>query len=136
MRHAICYVSDVDPEMRTKEINELLKYSQKKNRERDIKGVLLFSDGNFFQVLEGRKEQILKLWQTIEKDPRHRNIIKILDRDIEKGSFDSYKAEILEEENKFKMGIPAEYAETLIGMPKDVKRIIEGMLGNFIMTRP
>lgn len=135
MRHAVCYVSNVDPKMGMQEIQDLLSFCEEKNRERDIKGVLLFSEGNFFQVLEGKKEVIKELWKKIEKDPRHNGIIQIIGRDIKEGSYDSYKAEILGEEKKFKLGLPAEYAETLQGMPPDIKRTIERMLGNFIMTR-
>lgn len=69
MRYAICYVSTAAKNLTSPEINDLLDFSKKTNTRKDIKGVLLYSEGNFFQVLEGEKADILELFGRIEKIP-------------------------------------------------------------------
>ncbi|MBQ0737313.1 BLUF domain-containing protein [Mesonia mobilis] len=44
-----------------------------------MKGLLLFSYGNFFQVIEGETAKVNNLWQKIKKDDRHKSIIKIFE---------------------------------------------------------
>lgn len=135
MRHAICYVSNVNPELKIQQIQELLKYCEKTNGSLNIKGILLFSEGNFFQVLEGEKEVVLPIWKQIELDTRHSGIIQVIGRDIVKGSLDGYKAEILSDKKKFTPGLPQEYTEPLMGMSPKIQSIIGRMMENFIITR-
>jgi hypothetical protein len=33
--------------------------------------MLLFKEGNFLQVLEGEESEVMKLYETIARDPRH-----------------------------------------------------------------
>jgi hypothetical protein len=51
---------------------------------------LIHSDGNFFQIIEGEKQKVKKLFNKIKQDPRHYNLIKLLDKSIEAFSFVSY----------------------------------------------
>jgi len=68
----------------------LFEYVRLKNNDLKIKGILMFSDGNFFQVLEGKKEHIHLLFEKIQQDERHYNIIKIFDREITNSAFSKY----------------------------------------------
>ncbi len=135
MRHAICYVSNADEALTTSEINELLIKWEESNNQNDLKGILLYSEGNFFQVLEGEKEKVVNLWGKIQKDKRHYGIITVIDRTITQGSYDDYKATILSEGEKYNQGLPPEYTETLKGINPDIKRVMESMMKNFIATK-
>lgn len=90
MRYAICYVSTATPGLKIEEIQEILNNTEKNNNKKNITGVLLYSEGNFLQVLEGEKETLNELYTTIKDDNRHRNLIKILQKEIEENQFDSY----------------------------------------------
>ncbi len=79
MRLAICYVSNSSLELSEAQIQELLSETQYLNNKNNIKGLLLFSDGNFFQVIEGETAKVNNLWQKIKKDDRHKSIIKIFE---------------------------------------------------------
>ena len=135
MRHAICYVSNADRHLTDSEINELLKTCEDNNNHFDIKGILLYSEGNFFQVLEGEKEKVTSLWNRIQKDSRHYGIITVINRTIPKGSFDSYKATVIPEGEKYTPGLPPEYLEPLKGISPDVQGVMRGMMKNFVATR-
>jgi len=56
MRYAISYVSTATKDLKQNEIEKILYSSEKQNNIDNITGLLLFSEGNFFQVIEGKKE--------------------------------------------------------------------------------
>lgn len=97
-RYAICYVSSSNRNFQREEIKKLFARWEKVNQENDVKGILLFAEGNFFQVLEGKKKFIIQLFTKIQKDPRHYNIIQIIGEEMKKGGFDSYKCDLVTEE--------------------------------------
>lgn len=133
--YAICYVSNVHKDLDINEIKSLLSSWKERNNRNEIKGILLYSEGNFFQVLEGEKKKVLELWKSIKQDSRHYGIIQILGRELNQGSYDHFKADILSEDQKHSPGLPPAYLEPLKGMNKDIQRIIERMMENFIATR-
>lgn len=134
MRHAICYISQ-NENMDLLEIEELLEYCRDKNSALDIKGLLLYSEGNFFQILEGDKKLVLGLFEKIRQDPRHDDLIQVIGRDIEQGSYDGYKVDVLKDNNKHKDDLPGEYIQALKGLEFEVRQSLERMLENFIATR-
>jgi hypothetical protein len=57
------------------------------NSQLDVTGVLLHSEGNFFQVLEGDAEVIESLYAKIGRDKRHKNVVLIIREPIVSRSF-------------------------------------------------
>ncbi len=92
MRYILSYVSTVNPDLSTIDINELMEYVKIHNNDIGITGILIYSEGNFFQVLEGEKEIVKMMFERIKKDPRHYNVIKMLDKEIDNYSFSKYHA--------------------------------------------
>ncbi len=90
MRHAICYVSTAVPGLDNEQIQEILDVSERNNNQKNITGILLFSEGNFFQVLEGDKKILDELYEVIRQDKRHHSLMKILNKKVEEPKFDSY----------------------------------------------
>lgn len=60
---------------------ELLNQSRKINKLENITGVLLYKDGSFAQILEGRADNVDKIYRRIKRDTRHVNV-KLLYRDF------------------------------------------------------
>lgn len=135
MQYALCYVSNKRKEVSLQEIKDLLDFCQERNKRLEIKGVLLYSEGNFFQILEGEKEVVLNVFKQIKKDSRHYGLIQIMGQEISEGSYDGFKADILAEENKQGHQVPEKYLEALKGIPPNVKNPMKRMLENFIATR-
>lgn len=69
---------------------QLLEKARKYNHARDITGMLLYCDGSFFQVLEGRKTDIDELFRIISGDPRHSKITRIIKEPIAGRSFSEW----------------------------------------------
>ncbi|WP_051286141.1 BLUF domain-containing protein [Salinimicrobium terrae] len=135
MQHAICYISTATKEFSNGQVDDLLKEWRQQNSNKNIKGILLFSEGHFFQVLEGEKEKVLALFHRIEEDPRHTGVIQVLGRDISQGSFDDYIVEYLKEPVFSKPKLISEYCESVKGMDPQVQQQIKMILESFIDTR-
>ena len=57
------------------ELLALLDKARVKNAALGVTGMLLYHDGSFIQVLEGRQEVVEDLYATIAADPRHTNAL-------------------------------------------------------------
>lgn len=135
MQHAICYISTSTVEFTDNDIEEQMEKWCKNNLKRDIKGVLLYSQGHFFQVLEGEKKVVLALFNEIRQDTRHNNIIQVLGEDISQGSLDHYIVENLKDSQYSKPHLVKEYCESVKGMEPHTQQQIKVILGAFIDTQ-
>ncbi len=70
----LAYVSTANTTMSDDALLALLEKSRKKNFRRGLGGVLLFRDGIFFQILEGRHTDVEEIFAIISADPRHRDV--------------------------------------------------------------
>lgn len=61
------------------EVGSILMQSRRNNVRRRLVGGLYFADGCFFQVLEGRHEDVEALYARLQDDPRHHDL-RVLDR--------------------------------------------------------
>ncbi|WP_025742888.1 BLUF domain-containing protein [Aquimarina pacifica] len=92
MNHIISYVSTASKSLSNSDIKELFNFVEEFNNKNSITGILMYSNGNFFQILEGDEETILVLFEKIKKDSRHYDIIKMLDKEIDTSSFFKYNS--------------------------------------------
>lgn len=132
MNYAISYVSTADINLTSEQIDEVLSWSENWNNTHHIKGLLLYSDGNFLQVIEGNKEIILKLFEGIKKDPRHHNIIKIFGKEIAAGSFDDYKSDFLSEHRKYDEETLSRYLNNIQTLDQGSQKVVQTMLNAFV----
>lgn len=135
MQHVICYVSTASAELSDAEIKKLFEKWKEKNSSLDIKGILLFSEGNFFQVLAGEKTKVVDLFSSIMNDPRHTNIIQVMGKDIDKGSLDDYLTDHITLRNFSRPDLIMSYCESVKGMDSGVQEQIKQVLETFIDTR-
>lgn len=134
MQHAICYISTVSAEFSDFEIRKLLEKWKQNNSSHDIKGILLFSVGNFFQVLEGEKVKVLELYSGITKDARHTNIIQVMGKDVVKGSLDGYRTDHITR-NFSRTDLIENYCDSVKGMDRPIQEELKKFLKTFIDTR-
>lgn len=69
------------------ELEDLLLKARIKNASLDITGILLHVEGSLFQVLEGPRDKVDALAETIRQDPRHIRMTTIIREPIAKRSF-------------------------------------------------
>jgi hypothetical protein len=63
-------------------LRAIIEVAAKKNAQRNITGMMLYSEGNVLQVLEGEKEILQQTFDTIQTDPRHNGIIVLIEKEI------------------------------------------------------
>ncbi|MCW5520105.1 BLUF domain-containing protein [Aureitalea sp. L0-47] len=90
MLRTICYVSTAAPSLDENGLADLYEEAIQKNTEQNITGILLYSDGNFMQIMEGEAAPLLKLYNSIDNDVRHHHLIKLTDREIKQRIFENY----------------------------------------------
>ncbi len=87
MFYTIVYISSYVGQDTQRDLEAILESARRHNSADDITGLLLFHDGNFLQVLEGPRENVLACYARIEQDPRHRGCILLEAEDIETRKF-------------------------------------------------
>jgi hypothetical protein len=68
-------------------IAEILVAARQNNARHGVTGALVFSDGCFAQVLEGAREDVEFVFETIQCDPRHSNVTIMHLHQVEERSF-------------------------------------------------
>jgi len=70
----LLYASRAVSPLSTSTIESILDTSRTNNRGRGITGILCYSDDLFIQVLEGGRDNVCELYNTIVKDTRHEQV--------------------------------------------------------------
>ena len=83
----VIYLSSATRLLSNDELSFLLRNAKIKNRKNNITGLLLYIDGDFLQVIEGEKKDVLHLFELIKIDERNRSIITVFSDDVDKRQF-------------------------------------------------
>jgi len=76
--YKLVYVSTAHEALSEAVLAEILDKSRFNNQRAGITGLLLYCEGSIFQLLEGEKEAVERLYNRILKDPRHSGVIRLL----------------------------------------------------------
>jgi len=84
---SIIYVSTAVSLFTEQQLESLLIEARRQNLDSNVTGVLLYSDGNFMQCIEGPADSIRITYDRILASRRHIDVVQLLDRRIEGRSF-------------------------------------------------
>ena len=87
----LVYVSAATVRFGDAELDNLLAIAREKNAELDVTGMLLFESNTFFQVLEGERRNVQLLYEKIERDSRHNNVLMLAKREIPERNFGQWR---------------------------------------------
>lgn len=95
--HLIVYTSELTerPENIDKILTDIVTVSKINNQRRAITGLLFYHNERFLQFIEGEKHELESLMLTLAKDPRHKNIERIIDEYIPVRGFTNWSMESL-----------------------------------------
>ncbi len=79
MIRRLAYISRPAVKLSHTEIPRIVSVSRSRNTVEDITGILLYTGLHFVQVIEGQPLQVGNLWTKIGDDPRHHDVIVIVD---------------------------------------------------------
>lgn len=132
MYYAVCYVSHVSPKTSENEIVEILEHAQAYNTQNDLTGVLLYSEGNFFHVIEGEKNLIQNLFDKIKADKRHENITTIFERPIVRAAYDGFKSDFVTQHKKMENISISEYLQHIQTLDPKLQSVVKSMIQTFL----
>ena len=85
--HCVYSSASTRTDLSPAELETLLAECRRSNSKADVTGILLYQNGSFFQVLEGKAEQVESLFHKISLDKRHHQTKKIIFEPIATRSF-------------------------------------------------
>jgi hypothetical protein len=83
----LVYVSVARAPFTAVDLADLLEQSRERNLATGITGLLLHDDGNFMQALEGDREAVLSIFESIKRDTRHRDVLTLLTHQVDQRDF-------------------------------------------------
>ena len=83
----IIYASVETESFAPAQLAKLLQQARAENERQELTGMLLYSDGNFFQVLEGEPEVVDALYAKLHHDKRHAQLTMIVREPIARRYF-------------------------------------------------
>ena len=104
--HCIYCSASTCGELEPDQLSELLRKCRSRNAERGVTGMLLYDQGSFFQVLEGERRTVERLFEKIAEDPRHNRVKKVIIEPIAERAFGDWS-----------MGFSHVTAQELAAMP-------------------
>lgn len=84
---SLVYTSSGSQPFRETALEELLSVCRARNEERAVTGMLLYREGRFIQVLEGEKDTVERLVETIRRDARHHDMRILMTEPIDERRF-------------------------------------------------
>lgn len=81
------YASRASEKFVEAELTDLMQQAKTNNLRAELTGMLLYCEGNFFQVLEGEEDAVLSVYESIKKDARHSDMVKIIEEGIPERAF-------------------------------------------------
>ena len=88
--HHLMYASYAKQDFSDDDLTELLIKARINNSKLGITGMLIHRAGNFIQVLEGEKDAVKGLYETIKADKRHAGEIIISEGEINARQFEKW----------------------------------------------
>ena len=85
--HHLVYTSSTTVLLTEADLHRSLSQWQAANAHAGITGVLLYSEGDIMQVLEGEVDRVQALFATIAGDVRHRDVTKLADGPVDERTF-------------------------------------------------
>ncbi|MGJ8640376.1 MAG: BLUF domain-containing protein [Opitutaceae bacterium] len=90
--HLIIYISDYTKTAAelSQHLEDICRISKEQNPKFGITGLLFYHNGNFLQVIEGEKANLESLMSALERDPRHKNITRVIDSEVFERGFSDW----------------------------------------------
>jgi len=79
--YRIMYLSNAVVKFGDEELEELLEIARKNNGSKEVTGLLIMKGRTFLQCLEGKRENVIEIFEKIKKDERHDSIVELIEED-------------------------------------------------------
>lgn len=86
----LVYSSTAVHPMTRQDLVHLLEQAREKNQRLNVTGMLLYQDQSFVQILEGARPDVEAVYQSILRDPRHRDVTLLMKNLVESREYSSW----------------------------------------------
>ncbi|MCW8929166.1 MAG: BLUF domain-containing protein [Gammaproteobacteria bacterium] len=86
----LIYISSATSWPSENDLKELLQQSRARNLRQNITGMLLYDNATYMQVLEGSKEDVHEIYNSILKDSRNNGNVTLVEEEISKRNFPNW----------------------------------------------
>ena len=86
-RIAYCSRNRIPATSLASQLHAILDVARRKNPRLGVTGALLYNDGSFAQLLEGPLASVEQIFESIQRDPRHSDVVVITSGPIEARTF-------------------------------------------------
>ncbi|WP_303317036.1 BLUF domain-containing protein [Flavivirga abyssicola] len=135
MLKTICYISDSCQEESLNTLKTLFSKAKKNNLKFNITGILIYSNANFLQVLEGDEISVNDTFKRISLDTRHRNLFKVIDIHTQQRIFEDYNFGFTIVDSSKELSELNEYLEWLRKADNKLANKVVNMVENFITQK-
>lgn len=92
MLYRLVYLSSYIGVATEDSLKEIFTVASRNNIRDEISGLLIFYEGNFFQIIEGEADQINACYKRIEADRRHRLPTRLSVQEVTERAFKNWEA--------------------------------------------
>jgi len=127
----LVYVSEKSQHFSAEDIDKIIESSQKNNAQMKVTGLLINNGKFFIQLLEGRKEDVMKAFHRISLDNRHFRIKIVFNGQSESRLFPEWAMGLVREptENTMNQILPKLHSE--LQSHEEVRKKIQAALKKF-----
>lgn len=128
------YVSAATVDFDDDDLDKLLGGARTNNSSLNVSGVLLYTEGTFFQVLEGKEAEVETLYEKIALDSRHNNVLVLAKRKIEERNFADWSMGFVRDQRSISelpgfLDFFATDSRTFVDLQGDQKRVTQILEG-------
>jgi len=87
---SVSYISKATQDMGVLALMRLTDQAAQLNQKLGLSGVLFYENQHFGQTLEGSREEVIKIWEKIQRDPRHHQVRLLKMEEIKERSFPAW----------------------------------------------
>lgn len=84
------YHSKAIDELQLQDLNDILGEANVANNARNITGCLIYHNNSFVQILEGKKKDVLYIFDKIKTDKRHHSLTVLWENHVDKQYFEEW----------------------------------------------
>lgn len=128
MRYVISYVSTQIKELDPSEVVQILHETETRNDKFGVNGLLVYSEGNFFEVIEGEKQMIKELYRHILDDERHKDVILLFQKEVHKPLFSEKEAHFISENTLYRKMEIEHFNECIQDLDQQTRGMVNQML--------
>lgn len=115
------------------ELNKILSKARANNSKAQVTGALLYNAGNFAQVLEGRLDAVERIFEKIQRDPRHTEVTVIQIGSIAVREFPEWAMAFAGSSEEDRMPEASAAFQRAFNNSENSSEVILGMLRNLVI---